>query len=63
MVVGFLKGLWGKPAQKGSGVMGLWGTITSVPNSIFKVVSTPFKIIAYAILGLIMLLLYKRLKR
>ena len=62
MVVGFLKGIWGKPAQQGSGLMGIWGTITKVPTTIYKGIMLPGKIIGTLILLFIGYFLYKRFK-
>lgn len=63
MVEGFLKGIWGKPATEGTGMMGLWGSITKAPKSIFGAIMTPFKIIFYIIIVIVGILLYSRLKK
>lgn len=63
MVVGFLRGLWGKPASGGTGLVGIWGSVTKAPKSIIGAVMTPFKIIAYIIVIIIGLLVYKRVKK
>ena len=63
MAEGFLKGIWGKPATQGTGMMGLWGTITKAPKNIFSAIITPFKIIFYIIIIIVGILLYSKLKK
>ncbi|MCK4667919.1 hypothetical protein KAU33_14280 [Candidatus Dependentiae bacterium] len=63
MAEGFLKGIWGKPAQQGTGVMGIWGTIKNLPNTMFKTITSPLKIISILIVGSILLILYKGYKK
>lgn len=63
MVVGFLKGIWGKEAQPATGMVGIWGTITSVPSKIIGAITTPAKIIKVFLMVGIGFLLYKRFKK
>ena len=63
MVQGFLKGIWGKPATQGTGLMGIWGTITNAPKTIFGAITTPLKIFKYMAIAVVGLLLYKRFKK
>jgi len=63
MVVGFLKGLWGKPTQKGSLVVGLWGTVTNNISNPFKIFNSITTLIKWIIITAIGLLLYKRYKK
>lgn len=60
MVVGFLKGLWGKPAKEATGMHGLWDTVSKAPSKIIDKLMTPVKLIKYAIIGIVLIILYKR---
>ena len=63
MVVGFLKGIWGKPAQPATGMVGIWGTISSVPSKLVSTITSPSKLImSIAVIGG-GLLLYRRYKK
>ena len=63
MVQGFLKGIWGKPAVHGTGLMGIWGTITKAPKTIFSAITTPLKIFKYMAIAVVGLLLYARFRK
>jgi len=63
MVVGFLKGVWGKPAQKATGVQGIWSTVSNAPNKIIGKLTSPFKMIKYVITGIILIFAYKLYKK
>ena len=63
MAEGFLKGIWGKPTQRGTGIMGIWGTIKRVPNSIFKTIMSPIKAVGILITGTIVFFLYMRYRK
>ena len=63
MVQGFLKGIWGKPATQGTGLMGIWGTITKAPKTIFGAITTPFKIFKYMAITVVAILIYVRFKK
>ena len=60
MVEGFLKGIWGKPAQPATGLLGLWGSVTSVPKKLVSTITSPIKLITSIIVVGIGLLLYSR---
>lgn len=60
MVVGFLKGVWGKPAEPATGFHGLWDTVTKAPKSIFDAILTPIKLIKWIIVIIVGLIVYKR---
>ena len=62
MVVGFLKGIWGKPAQKATGVQGLWGTVTSAPGVIMGKLMSPAKLIMGVAVLFGAFILFKRFK-
>lgn len=63
MVEGFLKGIWGKPATNATGILGLWGTVTSTPSKLVDKITSPFKfIMAISVVGL-GFLLYSRYKK
>jgi hypothetical protein len=63
MAEGFLKGLWGKPAQQGTGMVGLWGTATKIISKPFQILGSVGSLIKYIIIAAIVLLLYGRLKK
>ena len=63
MVEGFLKGIWGKPATRATGMVGLWGTITSAPSNLIGKITSPFKLITGMLVIGGGLLLYKRYKK
>ena len=63
MVEGFLKGIWGKKARPATGMVGIWGTITSAPSKLISKVTSPFKLITTMLVVGVGLLLYKRYKK
>ena len=63
MAEGFLKGIWGKPTQQGTGIMGIWGTIKRAPNSIFKTIMSPIKVVGILITGTIIFFIYMRYRK
>ena len=58
MAEGFLKGVWGKPASQGTGVLGMWGTIKKTPTTIFKTITTPIGVMKVVIAGAVVAMLY-----
>ena len=63
MAEGFLKGLWGKPAQQGTGIVGLWDTATKHFPNPFKIVGSVGSLIKWIIIAAIALILYGRFKK
>ena len=63
MAEGFLKGLWGKEASEGTGLMGMWGTVKDAPSSIFETITSPIGVMKTVVTGVVILLIYVGYKR
>ena len=63
MVEGFLKGVWGKPAQPATGLLGVWGTVKAAPGKVLSQLMNPFKFIKYIVIIGIGLLVYSRYRK
>jgi hypothetical protein len=59
MVEGFLKGIWGKPATTGTGLMGIWGTIKRSPRTVIDTIASPMKVMKTVIMLVLVVVGYK----